>query len=82
MHTNPFTDVGYDLQALKNELQQKADKHEIHSLRSTLDRMEHSLREACSDIASLRHRCEVLEESCQELVREYQIANSRFGVGA
>ena len=67
MHTNPFTDVGYDLQDLRNQIQRKADESEIYSLRSSVDSLERSLREASSTIDGLRSRCERLEEAVREL---------------
>ena len=67
MHTNPFTDVGYDLADIKRQVAQKADSNELHSLRSSMDSLERSLREACSTIDGLRSRCERLEEVVREL---------------
>jgi predicted nucleic acid-binding Zn-ribbon protein len=67
MHTNPFSDVGYDLADIKRQLSQKADNHEILTLRSHVDSLEHALREASSEIDGLRSRCERLEEAVREL---------------
>ena len=67
MHTNPFTDVGYDLADLKRQISQKVDNHELHSLRSHVDGLERSLWKARSEINDLRSRCERLEEVVREL---------------
>jgi len=67
MHTNPFSDVGYDLQDLRNQIRQKADTHEIHSLRSSVDSLERSNRSLSSEVDGLRSRCERLEELVREL---------------
>lgn len=82
MHTNPFSATGYDLADLRGKIERKADSHEITSLRSNVDSLERSLREACAEIDGLRRRCEVLEESCAELIARYRQDNSQFGVGA
>jgi predicted RNase H-like nuclease (RuvC/YqgF family) len=82
MHQNPFTAGGYDYQDLARRIQQKADQHEIHSLRDDVDRLERSNRELSSEVDSLRRRCERLEESCADLLREWQETNGQFGVGA
>lgn len=66
-HTNPFSNVGYDIQDLKRQIEHKADQHEIHALNSKLDRLEHSLREACAETDGLRLRCKRLEEVVREL---------------
>ena len=65
MHTNPFSAVGYDLSDLRRQIAEKADNHEIHSLRGTLDRLERSVdmarNEHRSEIDGLCSRCEILE---------------------
>lgn len=67
MHQNPFTPGGYDHQNLEQKIDRKADQSEIYSLRSSVDSLERSLREACSTIDGLRHRCERLEEVVREM---------------
>jgi hypothetical protein len=67
MHTNPFTAAGYDLSNLERQIQQKADRHEIHTLRGEVDRLERSLHAADSTSAGLRDRCERLEEDFRRL---------------
>lgn len=67
MHTNPFTPAGYDLSELRSKIEQKADKHEIHSLRSDVDRLERTNEERRSEIAELRARCERMAEVLREI---------------
>jgi predicted nucleic acid-binding Zn-ribbon protein len=96
MHTNPFTAAGYDLSNLERQIQQKADKHEIYSLRSDVDRLESALQSADSTSAGLRDRCERLEEDFRRLNEQFDmlravveddrrgeiLAQGQFGVGA
>lgn len=70
MHQNPFTPGGYDYQNLERQLHDKADKHEIYSLRSSLDSLERTVRELSSGNDELRRRCERLEETVRELNSE------------
>lgn len=78
MHSNPFSSVGYDLSDIHRQLNQKADQHEIHSLRSTLERIERSIDmardEQRREIDSLRSRCERLETLVLELNPDAHIA--------
>ena len=67
MHQNPFTPGGYDYSHLERQLHDKADRHEIHSLRSNVDSLEHTVRELGSEITELRSRCERLQEAVREL---------------
>ena len=67
MHTNPFTNVGYDLADIKRSISQKVDSHELSSLRSTVDSLERSLREVRSENDGLRSRVDRLEEVVREL---------------
>lgn len=67
MHTNPFSPAGYDLADLRNRIERKADEHELATLRSAVDRLEHSLRESRAETDGLRSRCERLEEAVREL---------------
>lgn len=71
MHQNPFLPGGYDYSHLERQIQQKADQHEIYSLRSTVDRLERSIdmarEEHRAELDGLRARCERLEALVQEL---------------
>lgn len=71
MHTNPFSSTGYDLADLQRQIARKADDHEVHSLRSSLDRVERSSDmardEQRREIDGLRARCERLEALVLEL---------------
>lgn len=96
MHSNPFSSTGYDLRDLENKIQQKADRHEIHSLRGEVDRLERSIHSADSTSAGLRDRCDALEESIRRLSEQFDLlhavveddrrgeilAQGQFGVGA
>lgn len=46
---------------INSAISAKADAHEVHALRSTVDRLEHSLREARTEIDGLRGQCEELQ---------------------
>ncbi len=63
--SHPGTAIGSlssDLATLKNELNRKADDHEIHSLSSKVDSLECSMREIRSETDELRYRLQALEE--------------------
>ena len=47
----------------------KADKHEVFTLDSTMDRLASSLREARAEIDGLRRRCEQMETQVQTLTQ-------------
>jgi len=74
MHSNPFTSTGYDISDLQRQVSQKADSYEISSLRSSLDRVEHSVDmgrdEHRREVDELRSRCERLEEGQRRLEEE------------
>jgi hypothetical protein len=57
------------LTSIERKFDDKADKHEIYSIRSTVDSLEHSLREACSDINGLRSQLQTLQEAVEQLQR-------------
>jgi flagellar biosynthesis chaperone FliJ len=62
----PWTGLGSlqsDVSDIKSQLHGKVDSHEIHSINSRLDRLEHTMREISSALDELRHRCEILEEN-------------------
>lgn len=50
--------VGNDIRELNNN---KADKHEIHTLNSKVDSLEHTLRTLRSDFDGLCSKCQELE---------------------
>ena len=82
MHPFNVNKIHFQQVDTTTQIHSKADQSEIHTLSRRLDSLEHTNREACSEIASLRHRCERLEASCQELIERWQQDNSQFGVGA
>lgn len=47
---------------MNRELNQKADKHEISSLRSNVDSLENTVRELRSEISGLRSELQRLQE--------------------
>jgi conjugal transfer/entry exclusion protein len=66
MNHAPWTDIGYlqtDIQQLKNELQQKANSHEIHSINSRMDSLERTCVELSSQFNEILFRLQKLEES-------------------
>lgn len=67
MHSNPFSSAGYDIAALQRAIDQKADRHEMATLRGDVDRLERALGEARSESDGLRSRLERLEEAVREL---------------
>lgn len=67
MHTNPFSSAGYDFRDLENKIRDKADAHEVHSLRSDVARLERTNGELRSEIDGLRTRCEHMAEVLREL---------------
>ena len=67
----PWTGIGSlqsDVLDIKNILTRKVDSHEIHSINSRLDRLEHSVREISSLCDDFRYRLQVLEE---DKMRDY-----------
>lgn len=67
MHSNPFSTVGHDLSELRRSIEQKADRHEVSSLHSNVDRLERSIDmardEQRREIDGLRARVEELERN-------------------
>lgn len=66
MNHAPWTDIGglqADIQQLKNELHQKANTYEIHSINSRLDSLERTSRELSSQVDEIIFRLQRLEES-------------------
>lgn len=67
MHQNPFSPGGYDYSHLERQLHEKADRHEIHSLRGDVDRLERANMAIRSEIDHLRSQCEQMAEALREL---------------
>ncbi len=66
MLSAPWTQIGSlqsDVQDIKNALHRKVDDHELHSAKSAVDRVEHTLGEIRSEVDGLRSRLEVLERA-------------------
>lgn len=74
MHSNPFSSTGYDISDLQRQVSQKADSYEVSALRSSLDRVEHSVDmgrdEHRREVDELRSRCERLGEGQRRLEEE------------
>lgn len=64
MHgVNPFTEQGHALHDHERRLNTlEGSQHEIHSLRGTVDRLEHTIRQLESDIVGLRSELQALRE--------------------
>lgn len=61
----PWTEIGNlqsEINSLKSQLSQKADSHEIHTINSTMDGLECSIREFSSTLDGLRSEIETLQE--------------------
>ena len=68
MTSAPWTDTGriqQDVTALQSSMRGKAEAYELNAVRSTVDRLEHSMREACATIDGLRQRVLELEQAKQ-----------------
>lgn len=78
MHSNPFSNTGYDLSNLQRQIERKADQREIYALRSDVDRLERTVRELSAALDGLRSQCAILQEDADEARRN----NGQFGVGA
>lgn len=72
MHSNPFTDYGHDIRELRSAIDRKPDSHELHEINRRLDRLEHSLREACSTIDGFLSRLQELEAS-EQMIRQHLV---------
>lgn len=53
--------VEYEIRDVRAEVQRKADRHEVHTLSSAVDRLEHSVRELRAENDGLRSRIDELE---------------------
>jgi len=66
MNHAPWTDIGHlqtDIQSLKNELYQKANSHEIHSIDRRLDSLEYTSRQLSAQVDELLFRLQKMEEN-------------------
>jgi chromosome segregation ATPase len=53
----PWTEIGRlqgEIRTIEREMHNKAESHEFHSLRSRMDRLEHSVREIGAALDGLR----------------------------
>jgi predicted nucleic acid-binding Zn-ribbon protein len=68
-----FADIRTEwrVEQIERDIQQKADQHEIYTLRSTLDSLERTVREASTNIDGLRYELEVQESRVRELEQEH-----------
>ena len=67
----PWTEVGRlqsDVSDIKRQLNGKVDDHEIYSLRSKVDSLEHSLREISTSLDEFRYRIEDAENKINEKI--------------
>ena len=61
----PWTGIGSlqsEVSDIKNQLRGKVESYEIHSVKTRLDHLEHTVREISSLCDDFRHRLQVLEE--------------------
>lgn len=61
---------------IERALHQKADNHEIHSLRGTVDRLEHSMRDLGSMVDGLRSELKASQEENRRLIERLEILES------
>ncbi len=69
MFSPPWTEIGRiqtEVDSLKSELRGKVDNHELHSTKSTLARLEHSLGAIHTEVDGLCARIEALERASEE----------------
>lgn len=60
-----FSGVGHLRDEMNSKLNQKADSHEIYSLRSNVNSLENSVRELRAEIDGLRFELQQLREARQ-----------------
>jgi hypothetical protein len=71
----PWTDIGriqQDVDQIKSELHRKADSHEIYQIKSTLDRLEHSIGEVSALSSGLSSAVETLQNKIEVLWDHYE----------
>lgn len=67
---DPSSGLGHlqsEIQQLEHKISGKADQHDVSQTHSDVVRMEHTMREACAEIARLRDRLETLEQKIVDL---------------
>ncbi len=62
MHSNPFSSVGHDLSEIMRRLNNKADQHEIHSLRSEVEQLQRDVQVFQSENEELRRQLHALDD--------------------
>lgn len=65
MLSAPWTEIGrlqQEVTTLQNEMRNKSDSHEIHSINRRLDSLEHTCREIWSKVDDLSSRLQTMEE--------------------
>lgn len=70
------TQTEWRISDIEGSLLGKVDNHEFYSLRSDVDRLEHSLREACALIDGLRSELEACKDQVNELQRQKEESES------
>jgi hypothetical protein len=67
-----FADIRIEwrVEAIETQLRQKAEAHELSSMRSDVDRLERSLREACSQADGLRLELETATQAIAQLAEQ------------
>lgn len=66
MNQAPWTDIGSlqsDIRDIKNELHQKSNIYEIHTINSRLDSLERTCRELSSSFNEILFRLQTIEEN-------------------
>ena len=63
MWTDPMSELGRVERSLQSEIRQKANSHEVHSLRSNVDGLERTVRDLRSEIDGLRSELAKLREA-------------------
>lgn len=69
----PWTQMGalqQEINSFKYELERKVENHEIHSINSRLDSMEHTLREISAILNEFTAKMQVCEDRIESLSRE------------
>jgi len=76
MSQAPWTDIGSlqsDISNIQSELRNKGEAHEMHTLSSRMDSMEHSLRELSSLFDGIRTELQVI---CEDFRRHQEETES------